>query len=133
MVGTGPWAAPSLVGHYRFIATHDGETSMKEKTYRFFSDPGHGWLEVDYHDLLELGIERQISRYSYRKGRLVYLEEDCDMAVLGAFREHFTVDPRIDEVHQDPTPIRNYPPYDAPRFVATEADKLAFEMACLGM
>ncbi len=107
---------------------------MKEKTYRFFSDPGHGWLEVDYHDLLELGIEGQISRYSYRKGRLVYLEEDCDFAVfLGAFQERFETSPLIAETYQDDTPIHNMQPYDTPRFVATEADKLAFEMACLGM
>jgi hypothetical protein len=44
-------------------------------------DPGHGWLEVKYSELKDLGIEDKISSYSYIKGDAVYLEEDCDAAV----------------------------------------------------
>lgn len=49
-----------------------------EKKYKFFSDPGHGWMEVDRSELKQLGIENQISDYSYQKDDKVYLEEDCD-------------------------------------------------------
>lgn len=44
----------------------------------FYSDPGHAWLKVDYNELVELGIETDISPFSYRDGDDVYLEEDCD-------------------------------------------------------
>ena len=47
----------------------------------FHTDPGHGWLEVKYSELKDLGIEDKISSYSYIKDDAVYLEEDCDAAV----------------------------------------------------
>ena len=51
------------------------------KVLTFVSDPGHGWLEVPLTDIAALGIEGQISPYSYINGRFAYLEEDCDMGV----------------------------------------------------
>lgn len=50
--------------------------------YTFHADPGHGWLEVSIDELERLCITDQISPYSYRKGDLVYLEEDCDLSVF---------------------------------------------------
>ena len=47
--------------------------------YDFYSDPSHGWLKVSLKELVSLGIESDISRYSYIKGENAYLEEDCDM------------------------------------------------------
>jgi|ERR1700733_6758552 len=53
-----------------------------QKTYRFLSDPGHGWIEVPAKDVCALGIQGKISRYSYLGGRasnvMLFLEEDCD-------------------------------------------------------
>ena len=46
--------------------------------YTFFSDPGHGWLEVPVAEVRRLGIADKVSPYSYRKGANAYLEEDCD-------------------------------------------------------
>jgi hypothetical protein len=46
--------------------------------YKFFSDPGHGWLEVPVAEVRRLGIADKVSAYSYRKGDNAYLEEDCD-------------------------------------------------------
>ena len=43
-----------------------------------YTDPGHGWLAVPLPLLDELGILDQISRYSYMRGMLAHLEEDCD-------------------------------------------------------
>lgn len=50
--------------------------------YTFHADPGHAWLEVPMTEILALGIDDQISRYSYRKGDTAYLEEDCDASVF---------------------------------------------------
>lgn len=52
---------------------------MKTRNLTLHNDPSHGWLEVKRCDLIALGIEDQISRYSYEKGATVYLEEDCDL------------------------------------------------------
>jgi hypothetical protein len=50
--------------------------------YNFYTDPGHGWLEVPLAELKRLGIVEKISSYSYRDGELAYLEEDCDYSVF---------------------------------------------------
>jgi hypothetical protein len=48
------------------------------RKYRFFEDPGHGWLEVPRADVVASGVN--ISRYSYYDPATdrAYLEEDCD-------------------------------------------------------
>ena len=54
------------------------------KGYRFFEDPGHGWLEVPYADLMQAGVADKISGYSYQSldGQRVFLEEGCDLATF---------------------------------------------------
>ena len=55
------------------------------KVFRFYEDGGHGWLRVTFLELMGLGIEKDISHYSYIKpskdGKTIYcyLEEDCDL------------------------------------------------------
>jgi len=44
----------------------------------FINDPGHGWLRVPLTDIAALGIEEQITPYSYIEGNFAYLEEDLD-------------------------------------------------------
>ena len=46
--------------------------------YRFFSDPGHSWLEVSFEEIAHLGLQEQITAWSYTKGPYLYLEEDYD-------------------------------------------------------
>ena len=41
-------------------------------------DAYHGWLAVSKQELKELGIEQDISNFSYQEGEIVYLEEDVD-------------------------------------------------------
>jgi len=48
--------------------------------YNYHLDPGHGWLEVPYSEIVQLGIKDKISQCSYRKGDTCYLEEDCDFS-----------------------------------------------------
>ena len=59
-----------------------------KKQLVYIQDSGHGWLEVPYAELVELGIQNDISSCSYIEGSNVYLEEDCDMWVyLNAVRD----------------------------------------------
>lgn len=44
----------------------------------FINDPGHGWLRVPLADIAALGIEAQITPYSFTEGQYAYLEEDLD-------------------------------------------------------
>jgi hypothetical protein len=45
---------------------------------KFYFDSGHGWLEVNYQELIDLGITKRITNWSYRDDKKVYLEEDID-------------------------------------------------------
>ena len=78
-------------------------------TYRFISDPGHGWLEVPRAELDSLGISHKISEYSYQKGELAYLEEDCDFAHFAAAKEAAGQPLEYRELYQENTFIRNLP------------------------
>jgi len=49
----------------------------------YHTDPGHGWLEVSFTELHKVGLTPgDFSAYSYQKGSVVYLEEDCDAAIF---------------------------------------------------
>ncbi|WP_130855568.1 hypothetical protein [Olivibacter jilunii] len=51
-------------------------------TFTFHEDPGHGWLEVPYQTIVDLGIQADITGYSYRQDGRAYLEEDLDAATF---------------------------------------------------
>ena len=76
--------------------------------FRFISDPGHGWCEVELDFVRELGIWDKISSYSYVKGDFAYLEEDCDYAAFHNAMKLRGESIELVEIHQDNTPIRNY-------------------------
>ena len=85
----------------------------------FFSDDGHGWLEVPTMHLRALGIANDISQYSYRKGDNAYLEEDCDASLF--LRKMKDADMKVRLLNHPQigrSPIRNYVPYKllAPKF-----------------
>lgn len=81
---------------------------MKNKTYVYHTDPGHGWFAVKKREIEALGITG-ISCYSYVKGDTVYLEEDCDAALFfNAYRAVFGVDPKYRDSYLERTPIRYY-------------------------
>lgn len=82
-------------------------------SYRFISDPGHGWLEVPLAELRALGIANAISPYSYVSGSMAYLEEDCDASLFADVyeREHGErVTYRAESLNVD-APIRRYRSY----------------------
>ena len=88
-------------------------TTTKQLDYYFYSDPGHGWLAVNYDELVELGIQDKISSYSYVKGNTVYLEEDCDMAEFMNALEAKGVDINIHIINEpnNDSVIRSYTRY----------------------
>ena len=47
-----------------------------------YSDPGHGWVAVPLPLLDRLGLLDQITPYSYMRGMLAHLEEDCDLSTF---------------------------------------------------
>jgi len=58
-------------------------------SFIIFSDPGHSWLQVPKTALEFLKIHNKISGYSYQRGDMAYLEEDCDMITfIEAFLPH---------------------------------------------
>jgi hypothetical protein len=81
--------------------------------YKFFSDPGHGWLRVDVQSAAALGLyPSNFSRYSYQWGHWLYLEEDCDASLfVKAYLARHGSAPKIN--YAKPTDrnsvIRSYP------------------------
>jgi len=57
-------------------------TNKETKIYNFFEDPGHGWVEVDIKEILNLNLENKISGCSYINKNKVYLEEDGDASIF---------------------------------------------------
>jgi hypothetical protein len=94
--------------------------------YKFWHDPGHGWLEVPYKELVELGIEKDISAFSHinlRNGHLenehgegpmlkVYLEEDRDMGVFIKSKWGKDPVPEFEEIYHTGDKIRGLYDYN---------------------
>lgn len=71
------------------------------QSFLFISDAAHGWLKAPLTDLALLGIEQEISPYSYVHKGYVYLEEDCDYLVyMTAYHKATPVAPTICEEYQ---------------------------------
>jgi hypothetical protein len=91
------------------------EKRPMQEYYTFHTDPGHGWLEVEFAELERLGIAGEISHYSYRNGSIAYLEEDGDAArfanAKAAAGEEFA-DHTVNVNHSHK--IRSYRPYTVP-------------------
>jgi hypothetical protein len=76
------------------------------------SDSGHGWLAVKLGEIKMLGIESDITEYSYIKGKTAYLEEDCDaMKFINAAKgKGITVELK-ESPPRDNSPIRYFKSY----------------------
>ncbi len=64
------------------IAQSTEQTVTAPIALTVYEDPGHGWAAVPHYLLKELGIENDVSVFSYIDGAFVYLEEDCDLSLL---------------------------------------------------
>jgi hypothetical protein len=76
---------------------------MPTATLNFFTDPGHGWLEVGVHELRDVGLNPyDFSPCSYRQRNRFFLEEDCDAPkFLAAYKAKYGGEPVFNEVHTD--------------------------------
>ena len=91
-------------------------------SYVYYVDPGHGWLQVPTHKLIELGIVDKISLYSYFSvdGLYSYLEEDMDMSTfVDATGIHWD---KFEYTIYHGT-VRDNPPYD-PQWIYDNEDLL---------
>lgn len=80
----------------------------------FYSDPGHGWLAVPLPLLDRLGLLDQISGYSYMRGMLAHLEEDCDYSLFWAAAERAGLRLHVRTTRTDNrSRIRNYCQFNA--------------------
>ena len=71
-------------------------------TFTFFSDPGHGWLQVPVDFLKFVGLKiDDFTDYSYRSGGNVYLEEDCDASLFLKACKASNIKPVIVESFRD--------------------------------
>ena len=80
-------------------------------SFKMYSDPGHGWLAVRLTDLEDVGLTTEsFSNYSYRKGKTVYLEEDCDADIfVRAWQKKFSAPIHlIEKFTNKRSPIRGY-------------------------
>ena len=85
---------------------------QQQKTFHFYTDPGHGWLAVKKQFLETLGIAAQITPYSYQHGDTAYLEEDCDMTVFLQALKKTGIEVEITIHHTDQdSRIRSYASY----------------------
>ena len=82
------------------------------KTFKFYSDPGHGWLAVKIADVIAVNLNvKDFSQFSYIRGQTLYLEEDCDATMFieqykfhnGGQRPNY-IEKHTDDRH----PIRSY-------------------------
>lgn len=94
---------------------------VNTKQLRWFLDAGHGWLRVPIKDVIALGIERDITEYSYINDGYVYLEEDCD-AILFASKTNLSFSDMNGLTItvsncKGYSSIRNYPRYSLDRLV----------------
>ncbi len=79
--------------------------------YQFFTDAGHGWLQVSHKELAELGIADKISSFSYSDGEFAYLEEDCDASVFVDAKGWTTLKGEYYETYHDESPVREMEDY----------------------
>ena len=83
------------------------------KTYIWANDAGHEWLAVKRSELVDLGIDQDITIFSYVKGGTVYLEGDCDAArFIDAYKAKFGSEPKMRMgKHWDRWPGRSFEAY----------------------
>ena len=85
---------------------------MKKIKLKKINDPGHGWLSVPLKLVKELGIEKEISVYSYMSLTRAYLEEDSDMGILLNKLKEKNIEYDISVLESEKTSIRNMASYN---------------------
>lgn len=98
--------------------------TSKNLTINFYSDSAHGWAKVSINEIKELGIEKDITTYSYMTDDSVFLEEDFDLNIyINAIKKQHGNDIDINFVEHKSrvdenglSCIREYPRYRGDRY-----------------
>lgn len=97
---------------------------IAHKNYKFYSDPGHGWLCVSQKKIVKLGIADKISEFSHIRKDNVFLEEDVDAPLfLGELKKRgFKYDIECLQPSNKLSKIRNYQSYKWVSPIASDDD-----------
>lgn len=81
--------------------------------FTIYSDAGHAWVKVKKQFLSKLGIDKEISHYSYQRGDYAYLEEDSDLGTLFKALDRNGISYSFNEkvAYERPSKIRSYERY----------------------
>ena len=102
------------------------------KSFQMISDASHGWLKVPRVELERLGIQGNISGYSYVKGDFVFLEEDSDAGVfIDARKAEGNVIKVKEIVRESCRKIRNYSAFTHCPVAETLAETVAEVIAVI--
>lgn len=78
------------------------------KPFKFYADPGHGWLCVPKEIIEWLGITGNVTKYSYFDENNIYLEEDCDATMFDRAIKEKGLSYSIEEIyHAGNSPVRS--------------------------
>jgi len=65
--------------------------------FNYYRDAGHGWVAVKKNILEKIGIADKITSFSYQRGKMAYLEEDCDLSLfMKAMEEYLGKTPTLE-------------------------------------
>lgn len=85
---------------------------MKTMTLDYYQDSGHGWVKIHLDKLKALGIDKDISYFSYTRKSYAYLEEDSDLSILIKACDDRGIVLKFREHNSDrDSKIRNYQSY----------------------
>ena len=85
---------------------------MKTMTLDYYQDPGHSWVKINLDKLKLLGIDKDISYFSYTRKSYAYLEEDSDLSKLYKACEDRGIILKLRDHYSDrDSKIRNYQSY----------------------
>ena len=97
--------------------------------FKFYQDPGHGWVKVPKALLKDIEIDDKISSFSYMRTDWAYLEEDRDLAIFLSAMKTYGKHVYLDESHTNrSSKIRTYDSYF--RTWDTSELKKNFEVVC---
>lgn len=99
----------------QYISSGQSNSHLMSTEYVHHIDAAHGWIEVSKGLLQFLGLEKQISSFSYMNGNDVYLEEDSDFGIFSKeYQRIFRQRPTLfqQQSKTDESPIRGYEAYE---------------------
>ena len=97
---------------FEFMPDVTFDRFLRSKVYKVYTDSQHGWIAVKRQELVDLGIHKNITSWSYQKGNTAYLEEDWDLSQFyEAYHKKHGFYPRTKIKYSERSPIRSYEAY----------------------